>query len=206
MRPWGQVLGAGRVRSVAAFVLSLKGQNLQGRPPQGTAVEVACRKISRATSRPAARLARRRSAPTGGGWPSTPSMCAASSSERAGWRSARSSPATSPRPSRGSAATPWFTWTWPVADSSSSGRPSTPDISILAFLAAALVFSLLFVTAWRGRVWCGWACPQTVFLEALYRPIERLLDGPRAQRMKLATAPFSLVRLTPAGFEPAFMP
>jgi cytochrome c oxidase cbb3-type subunit 3 len=39
MRPWGPVLGAGRVRSVAAFVLSLKGQNLQGRPPQGTAVE-----------------------------------------------------------------------------------------------------------------------------------------------------------------------
>jgi cytochrome c oxidase cbb3-type subunit 3 len=39
MRQWGQVLGAGRVRSVAAFVLSLKGQNLPGRPPQGTAVE-----------------------------------------------------------------------------------------------------------------------------------------------------------------------
>jgi cytochrome c oxidase cbb3-type subunit 3 len=39
MRPWGPVLGAGRVRSVAAFVISLKGQNLPGRPPQGTAVE-----------------------------------------------------------------------------------------------------------------------------------------------------------------------
>jgi cytochrome c oxidase cbb3-type subunit 3 len=39
MRPWGPVLGAARVRSVAAFVVSLKGQNLPGRPPQGTAVE-----------------------------------------------------------------------------------------------------------------------------------------------------------------------
>jgi cytochrome c oxidase cbb3-type subunit 3 len=37
MRPWGQVLGDGRVRAVAAFVLSIKGQNLAGRPPQGTA-------------------------------------------------------------------------------------------------------------------------------------------------------------------------
>ena len=39
MRPWGPVLGATRVRAVAAFVVSLKGQNLPGRPPQGTAVE-----------------------------------------------------------------------------------------------------------------------------------------------------------------------
>lgn len=52
------------------------------------------------------------------------------------------------------------------------------DFWIVTFLAAAPVFALLFVTAWRGRLWCGWACPQTVFLEAVYRPIERLLDGP----------------------------
>jgi cytochrome c oxidase cbb3-type subunit 3 len=39
MQAWGKVLGAGRVRSVAAFVLSIKGQNLPGKPPQGTAVE-----------------------------------------------------------------------------------------------------------------------------------------------------------------------
>jgi len=39
MRPWGPVLGANRVRSVAAFVVSLKGQNIPGRPPQGTAVD-----------------------------------------------------------------------------------------------------------------------------------------------------------------------
>lgn len=39
MRPWGQVLGAGRVRSVAAYVLSIKNQNLPGRPPQGTAAD-----------------------------------------------------------------------------------------------------------------------------------------------------------------------
>ena len=39
MRPWGQILGAARVRTVAAFVISLKGQNLPGRPPQGVPVE-----------------------------------------------------------------------------------------------------------------------------------------------------------------------
>jgi cytochrome c oxidase accessory protein FixG len=65
------------------------------------------------------------------------------------------------------------------------------DFWIAAFLAAALVFGLLFVTAWRGRLWCGWACPQTVFLEALYRPIERLIDGPRNARIKRAQGPWT---------------
>jgi cytochrome c oxidase cbb3-type subunit 3 len=35
MRAWGPILGAGRVRSVAAFVLSIRGRNLPGKPPQG---------------------------------------------------------------------------------------------------------------------------------------------------------------------------
>jgi len=39
MRPWGPVLGAERIRTVAAFVISLKGQNVPGRPPQGTPVD-----------------------------------------------------------------------------------------------------------------------------------------------------------------------
>jgi cytochrome c oxidase accessory protein FixG len=69
------------------------------------------------------------------------------------------------------------------------------DVWIVVFLLTALTFSLLFLTAWRGRAWCGWACPQTVFLEALYRPIERLVDGPRGRRLKLAGAPFTLARL-----------
>jgi cytochrome c oxidase accessory protein FixG len=69
------------------------------------------------------------------------------------------------------------------------------DVWLVALLAAALIFGLLFVTAWRGRVWCGWGCPQTVFLEALYRPIERLIDGPRARRLKQAAGPWTLGRV-----------
>jgi len=68
------------------------------------------------------------------------------------------------------------------------------DFWIVSLLAAALVFSLLFVTAWRGRAWCGWACPQTVFLEALYRPIERWIDGPRNARVKQAQGPWTARR------------
>jgi cytochrome c oxidase accessory protein FixG len=69
------------------------------------------------------------------------------------------------------------------------------DVWIVVFIAAALVFTMLFVTAWRGRVWCGWACPQTVFLEAFYRPIERFFDGPRTRRLKRAGEPFTVGRL-----------
>jgi cytochrome c oxidase accessory protein FixG len=69
------------------------------------------------------------------------------------------------------------------------------DFWIAAFVAAAIMFTLLFVTAWRGRLWCGWACPQTVFLEALYRPIERLIDGPRNARIKRSQGPWTAGRV-----------
>ncbi|MBS1151015.1 MAG: cytochrome c oxidase accessory protein FixG [Myxococcaceae bacterium] len=75
------------------------------------------------------------------------------------------------------------------------GSFNAQDFWLVLFLATGFVFSLLFVTAWRGRVWCGWACPQTVFLEGLYRPIERLFDGPRERRMKLAGAPWTAGRV-----------
>jgi cytochrome c oxidase accessory protein FixG len=75
------------------------------------------------------------------------------------------------------------------------GTFNAQDFWIVLFLCTALLFTLLFLTAWHGRVWCGWACPQTVFLEALYRPIERLVDGPRSRRIKLAGAPWTLPRL-----------
>jgi cytochrome c oxidase accessory protein FixG len=65
------------------------------------------------------------------------------------------------------------------------------DFWMVVLLALSFVFGLLFVTAWRGRVWCGWACPQTVFLEGVYRPIERWLEGPRERRLKAAREPWT---------------
>jgi cytochrome c oxidase accessory protein FixG len=52
-------------------------------------------------------------------------------------------------------------------------------------------YALISVTALWGRIWCGYACPQTVFLEGLFRPIERLLEGPRAERMRRNSGPWS---------------
>ncbi len=72
------------------------------------------------------------------------------------------------------------------------------DAWIGIFLLAAFSFGLLFVTAWLGRAWCGFACPQTVLLEGLFRPIERLFDGPGEKRLRLATAPWTAGRVARA--------
>jgi len=62
-------------------------------------------------------------------------------------------------------------------------RPS--DGFLLMLLGLSIVVSVFLVTALFGRVWCGWGCPQTVYLEHVYRPIERLLEGSPAQQAKL---------------------
>lgn len=51
------------------------------------------------------------------------------------------------------------------------------DTLLLALAAITLTVSVFLVTALFGRVWCGWACPQTVYLEFLFRPLARLFDG-----------------------------
>jgi cytochrome c oxidase accessory protein FixG len=65
------------------------------------------------------------------------------------------------------------------------------DAWLLFFLISGLGFSLFFITALFGRIWCGWACPQTVFLEHVYRRIERWIEGDAVRRRALAQAAMS---------------
>jgi cytochrome c oxidase accessory protein FixG len=44
---------------------------------------------------------------------------------------------------------------------------------------------IFLLTALFGRVWCGWACPQTVYMEFLFRPIERLIEGDHNAQAKI---------------------
>ena len=48
---------------------------------------------------------------------------------------------------------------------------------LLALLLLSIFLGIFLITALFGRAWCGWACPQTVYMEFLYRPIERLAQG-----------------------------
>ena len=65
------------------------------------------------------------------------------------------------------------------------------DMWLLFFVITGLGFSLFFITALLGRVWCGWACPQTVFLDHVYRRIEKWIDGDAVQRRALQAAPWT---------------
>ena len=56
------------------------------------------------------------------------------------------------------------------------------DTALLMLLLVGLFLAIFWLTAVYGRVWCGWGCPQTVYMEFLYRPVERFIEGgPRAQ-------------------------
>jgi cytochrome c oxidase accessory protein FixG len=69
------------------------------------------------------------------------------------------------------------------------------DGPLLIFLLLGFGFTLAFVTSIWGRVWCGWACPQTVFIDAIFRRIERFVEGKSRDRKALDRAPLSFNKI-----------
>jgi cytochrome c oxidase accessory protein FixG len=61
-------------------------------------------------------------------------------------------------------------------------RPT--DTLLLALFMIGVFLSIFFVTALLGRVWCGYACPQTVYMEFVFRPIERFFEGAPGRQSK----------------------
>ncbi|RPH94136.1 MAG: cytochrome c oxidase accessory protein CcoG [Lysobacterales bacterium] len=68
------------------------------------------------------------------------------------------------------------------------------DFVYLALLLITAGLSLFFFTALAGRLWCGFACPQTVWTEVFIR-LERLIEGDRQKRMKLDAAPWDAQKI-----------
>jgi cytochrome c oxidase accessory protein FixG len=68
------------------------------------------------------------------------------------------------------------------------------DFFLLTWLLILAALSLFFFTALAGRLWCGYACPQTVWTEAFIW-MERLTEGKRSQRIKLDQASWSAVKI-----------
>jgi cytochrome c oxidase accessory protein FixG len=58
------------------------------------------------------------------------------------------------------------------------------DFHLMFFVLIGLGLGLFVVTSLYGRIWCGFACPQTVFMEGVFRPIERLIEGRRLERIR----------------------
>ena len=59
------------------------------------------------------------------------------------------------------------------------------DTLLLMLLMMSILITVFLLTALFGRVWCGWGCPQTVYMEFLFRPIERWLEGGRSGSLQL---------------------
>mgnify|MGYP000876217730 CR=1 FL=1 len=68
------------------------------------------------------------------------------------------------------------------------------DLIYLTGLLLLSAFGLFWWTTIAGRLWCGYACPQTVYTE-IYMWMERLAEGERNARMKLDAAPMSARKL-----------
>ena len=68
------------------------------------------------------------------------------------------------------------------------------DTIYLVLLMVLGALALFLFTAVAGRLWCGYACPQTVYTE-IFLWFEKLIEGERPQRIKLDAAPWSLRKL-----------
>jgi cytochrome c oxidase accessory protein FixG len=65
------------------------------------------------------------------------------------------------------------------------------DFFLLAITAITFfVFIILFTVAF-GRIWCGWACPQTLFMEMVFRKVEYWIEGDANQQRRLNNLPWS---------------
>ncbi|MCY4747245.1 cytochrome c oxidase accessory protein CcoG [Pelomonas sp. UHG3] len=68
------------------------------------------------------------------------------------------------------------------------------DFVYLTALLMISAYALFLFTAVAGRLWCGYACPQTVYTE-IFMKVERWFEGDRNARLKLDKAPWSLNKL-----------
>lgn len=63
-----------------------------------------------------------------------------------------------------------------------------------------VVFIVLFTVAF-GRIFCGWICPQTIFMEMVFRRIEYWIEGDRGKQMKLAKQPWNAEKVRKRGLK-----
>lgn len=73
------------------------------------------------------------------------------------------------------------------------------DFWLAFFVLTGIGFTLIVLAALWGRVWCGYACPQTVFLDGVFRRVERWIEGNAEQRRRLAASPWTAEKLAKVG-------
>lgn len=67
-------------------------------------------------------------------------------------------------------------------------------LAMITFFVFIVLFTVIF-----GRIWCGWACPQTLFMEMVFRKIEYWIEGDHRQQIKLDKAPWDTDKILKKG-------
>jgi len=75
------------------------------------------------------------------------------------------------------------------------------DFHIFVLAMVAGIVAILLFTAVYGRLFCGWACPQTVFMESVFRRIEYWIEGDAPAQKKLNAAPWTWHKIYKKGLK-----
>lgn len=76
------------------------------------------------------------------------------------------------------------------------GIPFGPhDFHLFGLTMIALIVSIFLFTVVYGRIFCGWICPQTIFMEMVFRKIEYLIEGDWLQQKQLDKAPWNKLKI-----------
>ena len=82
------------------------------------------------------------------------------------------------------------------------GIPFWPqDLPLFALLMVTFVVFIIVFTVMFGRVFCGWACPQTIFMEMLFRKIEYWIEGDFKKQKKLDEQPLDFEKIWKKGLK-----
>ncbi len=75
------------------------------------------------------------------------------------------------------------------------------DFFLLALLGITFFVFVILFTVVFGRLWCGWACPQTLFMEMVFRKIEYWIEGDANQQRKLNSKPWNFEKIRKKGLK-----
>ncbi len=82
------------------------------------------------------------------------------------------------------------------------GQPFWPQDFYLLVLSLLIgIVFIIFFTAIFGRIFCGWICPQTIFLEMVFRKIEYLIEGDRTKQIKLEKQAWNTEKILKKGIK-----
>lgn len=82
------------------------------------------------------------------------------------------------------------------------GTPFWPqDFHLLVLAFISLVLFVVLFTVIYGRVWCGWTCPQTIFMEMVFRKIEYWIEGDANKQRKLDKMPWNSEKIVKKGIK-----